>query len=404
MSILRLIAQVGLDKTGFDAGLAQAGKQVNQFGSTLKSQLAGGFGAAAFLALARSTMEYGDSLDELSERLGITAQQAQDYALAARLGGADSEFFASRFEKLRKAMSDGKEKGANPLAAFGIEAENAQDAIEQLAIHIQKVGVNTEQANALMTIFGKGGGKMINILGDLANARLGVLGFSKEDITRLKEADDTLTKLGVNAKVIFANLTGAALSWRGAVSSLSPVLGLLSKLSPGSGGPSIAKPTISGDDDDPNEVQRKAHMATMDRINAHEKSINEGNEKARQARLTTEERLNELIKYRAVLLENLSTEETNGTGIFQEGAYIMMDALSKTNAEIEELGRKRFTETQKANNGFALEESALGRIGAFTGASAAAQSGNGVAQTNAILQRMHELLDHKGIIVKDAVR
>ena len=106
--IKHLTAVLGLDKTGFDAGIAAAGKQVNQFGAGLKSQLAGAFGATAFIALGRSAIEAADGIDELSERLGVTNKQAQEFSLAAKLGGSGSEFFATKFEKLRKSLRDGR--------------------------------------------------------------------------------------------------------------------------------------------------------------------------------------------------------------------------------------------------------------------------------------------------------
>jgi hypothetical protein len=53
---------------------------------------------------------------------------------------------------------------------------------------------------------GKGSGKLINVLGDLRNAKSGTLFFSDEEIRKLKDVDDKLTKLGNTAKVLAASL------------------------------------------------------------------------------------------------------------------------------------------------------------------------------------------------------
>jgi len=217
--IKHLTAFLGLDKTGFDAGMAAAGKQVNRFGDDLKRTLAGAFAAGAFIALGKSAIEAADGIDELSERLGITNRQAQEFSLAAKLGGSDSEFFATKFEKLRKTLRDGIAKGENPLAAFGLNAtSDPVQAIESLANVISETGLNAEQATAMVDLFGKGAGRMVNILGDLQNARKGSLFFSDDEIQTLKDTADWFTKVGNNAKVAFAEITKGfvnAVNWLG---------------------------------------------------------------------------------------------------------------------------------------------------------------------------------------------
>lgn len=408
MPILRLIASLGLDKTGFDAGLASASKQAAKFGSDLKSQLASSFGAAAFTALARETIAYGDSIEELASRLNLTAQEAQRFAVASKLGGADMDFFAGKFEKMQVAMRTALSGGKNPFQQFGISLEQlgkmgASDILKLIAMDIEKLGMSADRSIALIDIFGKGAGKMVNILKDFRNANSGVGFFSDSDIAQLQKADDVMVKLWNNVRVGAAKAINELTSWRTLLrsfpggNSVANALGTMGKDGPGA----VKGDTlVSGGITPEQEAAAKAHMAEQDRINAMEKRTNEINEKARVARLSTEERLNELIRYRSTLIDNLSTEERDENGLFQEGAYEMMLQLAQTNAEIEELGR--LTERNKNKGGSGIEESSFGRMGAFTGAAASAAMPQ---QRQAdLLNQIHQALVSRGIVVRDVAR
>lgn len=387
--IKHLTAIFGLDKTGFDAGMAAAGKQVDKFGANLKGQLAGAFGATAFIALGRSAIEAADGISELSERLGLTNRQTQEFAMAAKLGGADAEFFATKFEKLRKSLQEGIAKGENPLEAFGLEATaDPVKALNEIDRVIREVGLSSSQTTALVELFGKGAGKMVNILGDLENAKNGVLFFSDDEIGSLKEADDLLTKLGNTAKVAFAKIALGSTQ----VSKFM-ALGPAALI-----GGETNKPRVAIDETGilQNQADReqaaKIHMAEQDELLKIQADANRIFEQNRVAKLSTEERMNELLKEQKTLRENLiGTEED------EIGTQMMRKRLAEVEAGIIS------AEKVKAPNGkFHINETAMGRIGAFTGAAAAASLPPGQAQQLQQLQKIHDALVIKGIIVKDA--
>lgn len=387
--IKHLTAIFGLDKTGFDAGMAAAGKQVDKFGANLKGQLAGAFGATAFIALGRSAIEAADGISELSERLGLTNRQTQEFAMAAKLGGADAEFFATKFEKLRKSLQEGIAKGENPLEAFGLEATaDPVKALNEIDRVIREVGLSSSQTTALVELFGKGAGKMVNILGDLENAKNGVLFFSDDEIGSLKEADDLLTKLGNTAKVAFAKIALGSTQ----VSKFM-ALGPAALI-----GGETNKPRVAIDETGilQNQADReqaaKIHMAEQDELLKIQADANRIFEQNRVAKLSTEERMNELLKEQKTLRENLiGTEED------EIGTQMMRKRLAEVEAGIIS------AEKVKVPNGkFHINETAMGRIGAFTGAAAAASLPPGQAQQLQQLQKIHDALVIKGIIVKDA--
>jgi hypothetical protein len=391
--IKHLTAVLGLDKTGFDAGMAAAGKQVNQFGAGLKSSLAGAFGASAFIALGRSAIEAADGFDEMSERLGITNKQAQEFSLAAKLGGSDSEFFSTKFEKLRKSLREGIAKGENPLAAFGLDATaDPVQAIEALARIIQDTGLNAEQATAMVDLFGKGAGRMVNVLGDLKNAKSGALFFSDNDIQSLKDADDLLTKIGKTAKVAFSKVALFSTSLKGASFMSNPLLGALDIGGAGKKKNATIDETGILERQAAAGAAAKVHMAEQDDLLKIQADANRIFEQNRVAKLTTEERMNELLKEQKTLRENLiGTEED------EIGTQMMRKRLAEVEAGIIS-GEKLKT----PKGAFKINETAMGRIGAFTGAAASAALPPGQAQQLQQLQKIYDAMVIRGIVVRDS--
>jgi hypothetical protein len=389
--IKHLTAVLGLDKTGFDAGMAAAGKQVNQFGAGLKSSLAGAFGASAFIALGRSAIEAADGISELSERLGLTNQQTQEFAMAAKLGGADSEFFATKFEKLRKSLQEGIAKGENPLEAFGLEATaDPVKALNEIDRVIREVGLSSSQTTALVELFGKGAGKMVNILGDLQNAKEGVLFFSDDEIQNLKSADDLLTKFGNTAKVALAKLINPKL---GPLTQLLGAMGINAfgvLDAPEQGRKGIDETGVL-EKQAAAEESAKVHMAIQDRILKINKDAEYIAEKNRVAGLSTEERLVELAEEREKIFQRIAATE-------EESAQKQLD-LANNEADIIGLSKDP---AKKADGAFRINETAMGRIGAFTGAAASAALPPGQAQQLQQLQKIYDAMVIKGIVVRDS--
>jgi hypothetical protein len=397
MPILSLIAKLGLDKSGFDAGMDSAGKKVSRFGADLKSQIAGGFTLAAFAAITRETIAYADELEKLATRLNVTNQEAQQFAIAAKLGGADTEFFAGKWEKLQKAMAGAGGASGNPFEKFGISLDrlksmNAPKVLQAMADNIQEFGFNADKSIAAMEIFGKGGGKMVNILRDLAQAKSGTLLFSDAEIARLKRADDLMTKLGNNAKVLFANLVGQLSTLKGNMGVLNPLVGMLMPDSDIKNKSSIPDgPTMEVSEEASNAA--KAHMKEQDEILKLEEETAKIESRNRFNKLSESEKLNELLKERLTLQENLIDTDPDDIG-----TAMMRKRLAEVNGEI--LGAEK-----KKGDAFSIGESSIGRVGAFTGAasSAAFNASSGQAQLSALIE-LQRILSTKGIIVKDVKR
>lgn len=391
MPLLSLIAHLGLNKTGFDAGLNEAGKKVSKFGSDIKSQLAGAFTAAVVVGavkhLTESTIAAAEAVGDLSDRLGISIKDAQDFALAAKLGGSDVEYFAQKIEKLRAYVA-----GGGDLSVFGIDTGDSVKALSEISKIIREVGLTAPQSVKFVEIFGKGSGKMINALMDLETAKQAVK-FSDDEVRAAQDVSDSM--------VLAANAIGKLPANYITEKWIKPFQRVFG------GGSDGAKPKTGDLDAIQKEMEARAvaqkekendakgWMAIQDRIIDLEKEANDIAEKTRQAKLSDAGRLLEIKKKEAELQRKIDLEvPVTEDGIFREEYYRMKKQLA-------ELGFERVGLESKRNDPITrIQPDEFGRIGAFTGAAA------GVSQTALLGQQLNEIkllrqdLVSRGILVK----
>lgn len=391
MSILSIFAKLGLDKSGFDAGMDAATKKASQFGGSLKSHIAGAFSVAAMAALTRETIEYGDSLEEVAVQLNITTKEAQQYAIASKLGGADISFFTDKWIKLQNSMRIAIAGGKNPFSSFGIGIEqlermNASQVIRVLIDNLNDAGNSTQTTMAAFDMFGRGSGKMINILKDVDNAARGTLFFSDDMQARLQNADDIIVKAGNNAKVAWGWVLNKMMqpkNWF--LSAINPALAMLPDDAAAKKKDRAADPVGVAENQEKEE-------ANLDRILKLREQANDLNERTRQSQLTKEERINELLE------ERVEIERQLGLKLGDEADAVLALERAKIDSELSMINKAK----DKGGGGaFKIHETAFGRIGAFTGAASQAAMPPGAReQLNALLE-IHRTLSAKGIIVKD---
>ena len=309
MGLLNLVGRISLDGGPFKQTLQGLKKEASSFGSVISGQLSGLVGAGAMIGLAKSAIEAADKVDEVAERLGVSTLEAQQFALAAKLGGTEIDFFATKFEKLRDALRSGAAKGENPMAVFGIGATtDPAVAMKGLSDLIIDVGLSAEQSTAFVELMGKGSGKLINVLGDLRNAKGGTLFFSDDDIRNLKTADDLLTKFGNTARVAFAKLIDPKL---GPLTQLLGAMGInafgvldkpAQRKAPVDEAPMLADMAAK-------EEAAKVHMAVQERLLKINKEISTIEEKNRIAGFTDDEMRVDLALRREEIFKRIARTE-----------------------------------------------------------------------------------------------
>lgn len=201
-----LVARIG----GFVAGLVEAEKKADSTSAKIKKALtpdesvAKGFAAvgtavaAGLAAVVAGTtaavakgVEYSGSLVDLAERLGMTVTATQDMVGAMGQLGFSSSDTTAMFEKLQKAVVDAQDpasKAAKIFKDIGVSADDLKNkSLDQIFRQVvdgtSELTTQTERAEVAMTLFGKSGAKLGELLTaglpalDEANAKFEELGL-----------------------------------------------------------------------------------------------------------------------------------------------------------------------------------------------------------------------------------
>jgi len=196
MADLRLTARLGLDKTGFDAGMTKATNQVMSFGAGLAAQLAGAFSVAAMAQYLNGLTDTVTRIKDLSEQYGVTAGEVQKADFALKQSGLRFEDLSSALTALgrhRRDAAEGNEELLKTFDRFGITLENLNDPALRTFDILQKIAAAQKEGNltaqeqvALMDLLGPRAAKLVNILSDLGTTKIDVI--SDDAIQRIDAA------------------------------------------------------------------------------------------------------------------------------------------------------------------------------------------------------------------------
>lgn len=193
-------AGVGLSKSSIAIGAVAAAATV---------------GAKALFDLVSETSRLGDDIAKTARVVGVTGEELQGLRFAAERSAVSASTLESGLKRLSKSMFDasrGSKMQAETFRAMGVEVTTASgslrpvaDVFADIADHAQEVGQSTELAAQTMTVMGRGGADLANLLltgseGLVAyNERLRELGgvMSEELLTASEEYQDSVTDLNL---------------------------------------------------------------------------------------------------------------------------------------------------------------------------------------------------------------
>lgn len=374
MAKLKLIAELGLNKTGFDAGMASAGKQVNKFGGDLKSALAGAFAASAVIAFTRQIIESVSRVNDLSERLNVSAEALQAMDYAAKQSGTSLETVAGAFRALSKArleaMQDPNSKAGQVFSAIGIgnaelKATNLEGIFRRIASTVQSTDFGASELAMVEELLGRSGGELIPMFkAGLEQSteearRLGLV-LSEDVVQKIDDVGDSLDRIAAKFKATVAPAIGFVADKFRDMMDLGEIL-------VGNVGAIIGTKMGGGTWAEAREAGRQ-HV--FDVIARREQEDAAQKEKA--------------DRRRAGLPANPEAERVAREFQFQP---------TEKKAAVE---RER-----AARGGFHIQETAFGRIGAFTGAAAGAAVPQLLQQQVNHLNAVRDALVSRGITVRD---
>lgn len=184
-----LITAVNQTQSAFNAvkgglsGLASAAQSVNGVLGNLGLAVT----AAGMVALVKSSIDAGDELSKMSQRVGISVETLSLWNPLAKQAGVSSEAFEKGLRKLSTAMVDaatGGEDAAHSFKTVGVEFKNQDGTLRgtdavllDLAERFKAMPDGAEKSALAVQIFGKAGAELIPFLNQ---GRDGITGLADE--------------------------------------------------------------------------------------------------------------------------------------------------------------------------------------------------------------------------------
>lgn len=177
-ALFDLFAKLTLDSSEYNEGLDEAEKKASGFGGALKTACKVGVTAVAAVgtaaigagtALVKGTSaiaEYGDNIDKMSQKMGMTAEAYQEWDAVMQHSGTSMETMKASM----KTLANAAETGSDAFKKLGISEEelkslNQQELFERTIAALQ----NVEDETTRTYLAGKTLGKGATELGALLN-------------------------------------------------------------------------------------------------------------------------------------------------------------------------------------------------------------------------------------------
>lgn len=173
MNVFDLAAKLTLDKSEYEKGLDTAEKDAGTFGSKFAGALgtAGKIGVGAITALGTATAaagkmlvdnagqvaEYGDSIDKMSQKIGISAEAYQEWDFIAQHSGTSMESLKTSFKTLAtQAQSGSKEFEQLGLSLEDVQKMSTEDLFKAVVNGLQNMEEGTERTALASKLLGRG--------------------------------------------------------------------------------------------------------------------------------------------------------------------------------------------------------------------------------------------------------
>lgn len=122
--------------------------------------------------LTNATADYGDNIDKMSQKLGLSAETYQKWDYVIGLAGGDIDSMSAGFKTMTNALADaqnGSESAIEKFTALGISMDeissvSQEEMFEKAVFALQNMEDQTQKAAAANDLFGKSGQNLIPLL------------------------------------------------------------------------------------------------------------------------------------------------------------------------------------------------------------------------------------------------
>lgn len=154
--------------------LSQIDSRLTTFGRGMVSGLVGGITAAGVVTSVRNALRDAGQLQDISEKIGISAEKLQELRFGAEETGSSISTMDEALAKFSVRLADARQGNgelAKVLGAFNIQltdsagnARSMEAVMRDVADAVKAVQDPTEQLNIVTAAFGQGAGELVNLL------------------------------------------------------------------------------------------------------------------------------------------------------------------------------------------------------------------------------------------------
>lgn len=239
MDVFDLVAKLSLDTSEYEKGLDNSEKSAMNFGSVLQVMGKGVAGAAAVSATALAAMgtatigatsaiidsasevaAYGDNIDKMSQKMGISIEAYQEWDAVMQHSGTSMESLKASM----KTLANAAEKGNDAFEQLGITEEQLatlsnEELFSQVITGLQNMEEGTERTYIAGQLLGRGAtelGALLNTSAEETQAmkdRVHELGgvMSEEAVKSAAQFQDNLQDLQTAMEGIKRNIVSELL-------------------------------------------------------------------------------------------------------------------------------------------------------------------------------------------------
>ncbi len=236
MNLFDLVATLSLDSSKYESGLGVAENEAKGFGSKVSGFMKGSIAvvggittavtglSTAFVAGAKKTANYGDNIDKMSQKLGLSTEAYQKWDYVLNLAGTDINSMTTGLKTLTNKIDDAKNGSSSAqemFAKLGISMDDLskmsrEEAFEATIKGFQGMADSTERAALANDLYGRSGQNLAPLFNqsieqtqeqiELAE-KYGMV-MSEDAVKASAEFNDSLTTMGMTMTGLKNRLMG----------------------------------------------------------------------------------------------------------------------------------------------------------------------------------------------------
>ena len=190
-----ITVKLGLDTNPFVAALRGVNGLVKKYATGLGALT----GLGSLAAFAKSTVDYGSHLVDLSEKTGVSTDALQTFGFAAQLSGASVDDVAMAIKKLTQAQAQAIGGNKDMTASFGqlginlskVRSLNPEALFRAIAEEVERSGLAFSKFDDFLKILGKDANALLPAMKDgFASVANGVEKFTAEQLKDMDKMGD----------------------------------------------------------------------------------------------------------------------------------------------------------------------------------------------------------------------